>query len=315
VSPADLEWRAEFDAEVTFANGGGLQAQGFRLDIPSDSIEETELRDLFVRHLGLLMVSDVRFASTRVFPEAHKGSRGALEHRRGSLGRGTEVIDLTHEITAGMVTVPGIPGPEVGEHVSREASRAQYAAGTEFSIGRVSMIANTGTYLDSPFHRFEGGLDLAHISLASTVDLEGVLVRLTGMMGRAIHRNALATYDVAGRAVLLHTGWERNWGTPDYGSGHPYITAEAGQWLVENHATLVGIDSVNVDDTDGGERPVHTALLGANIAIVEHLTGLDRLPIRGFRFHAAPLPIVGLGTSPVRAYAVLDGSSDASATA
>jgi kynurenine formamidase len=209
-----------------------------------------------------------------------------------------------------MVTYPGLPGPEIGEHLTREASRAHYAPGTEFSIGRIRMVGNTGTYLDSPFHRYADGADLAALPLAATVDLEGVVVRVPAGARRAVERPALAAlapHPVRGRAVLVHTGWARHWGTARYSAGHPYLTGAAAAWLVEQGAALVGIDSLNVDGTDDGERPAHSALLAAGIPIVEHLRGLEQLPPAGFRFHAPPA-VVGLGSWPVRAYALIDES-------
>jgi arylformamidase len=216
---------------------------------------------------------------------------------------GRALIELSHQIHHGMVTYPGLPGPEISDYLPREASPARYGPGTEFHIGRISMVANTGTYLDSPFHRFAGATDVAGLPLASVADLDGVVVRIAA--GRAIDRDALAPYDVRGRAVLIHTGWDRYWATERYGTASPFLTAAAADWLVEQQAGLVGIDSLNIDDTSGPSRPVHTALLAAGIPIVEHLCGLDQLPPSGFRFHAAPPPVVGIGTFPVRAYAVV----------
>jgi len=213
------------------------------------------------------------------------------------------LIELSHRIHDGMLTYPGLPGPEISDHLPREASPARYGPGTEFHIGRISMVANTGTYLDSPFHRFAGTTDVAGLPLQSVADLDGVVVRMGA--GRSIDRDALASYDVRGRAVLVHTGWDRYWGTERYGTGNPFLTAAAADWLVEQQAALVGIDSVNIDDTNGPSRPVHTALLAAGIPIVEHLCGLDQLPPSAFRFHAAPPQVVGIGSFPVRAYAVL----------
>jgi arylformamidase len=165
-------------------------------------------------------------------------------------------------------------------------------------------VANTGTYLDSPSHAFAGVTDVAGLPLQRVADLNGVVVRI-GAGRRAIDRDAFAAHEVGGRAVLVHTGWDRHWATDDYGTGSPFLTAAAAEWLVERQAGLVGIDSVNIDDTSGQARPVHRALLAAGIPIVEHLCGLDQLPTSGFRFHAAPPQVVGIGTFPVRAYAVL----------
>lgn len=216
----------------------------------------------------------------------------------------TRLVELSHQIRHGMITYPGLPGPELGDHLPREASPARYGPGTEFHIGRISMVANTGTYVDSPFHRFAGATDVAGLPLGSVADLDGVVVRI-GAGQRAIGPDTLAACDARGRAVLVHTGWDRYWGSERYGTGNPFLTAAAADWLVEQQAVLVGIDSVNIDDTSGPARPVHTALLAAGIPIVEHLCGLDQLPPAGFRFHAAPAPVVGIGTFPVRAYAVI----------
>jgi kynurenine formamidase len=162
------------------------------------------------------------------------------------------LIELSHQIHHGMVTYPGLPGPELSDYLPREASPARYGPGTEFHIGRISMVANTGTYLDSPFHRFAGATDVAGLPLYSVADLDGVVVRV-GAGRRAIDRDALASYNVRGRAVLVHTGWDRYWGTERYGTGNPFLTAAAADWLVEQQAGLVGIDSLNIDDT-GGRR-------------------------------------------------------------
>jgi arylformamidase len=234
-------------------------------------------------------------------------SRGELSETWRSEPR--RLIELSHQIHHGLVTYPGLPGPEISDYFPREASPARYGPGTEFHIGRISMVANTGTYLDSPFHRFADGTDVAGVPLERVADLEGVVVRIDAG-GRAIDTDAFASHDVERRAVLIHTGWDRHWATERYGTGNPFLTAAAADWLVKQQAGLVGIDSINIDDTSGPARPVHTALLAAGIPIVEHLCGLDQLPATGFRFHAAPPQVVGIGSFPVRAYAVLaDGSS------
>ena len=210
-------------------------------------------------------------------------------------------VDLSHPIRDGETTYPGLPAPVLGTHLNREASRARYAPGTEFDIGTITMVGNTGTYLDTPFHRYPDGFDLAGLALERCVDLEGIVVRAADR--RAIDADLLTDIETAGRAVLFHTGWSRHFGTPAYGSGAPFLTEAAARRLVDARAALVGIDSVNIDDTDGNARPAHSVLLAAGIPIVEHLTALDRLPDRGFRFTAVPAPVVGLGTFPVRAFA------------
>ena len=214
-------------------------------------------------------------------------------------------IDLSHTVEDGMVTYKGLPAPKISDFLSREASRARYAAGTEFQIGLIEMCSNTGTYIDTPFHRYADGVDLGGLDLDQVADVAAVTVDATGA-GRSIGREALVSQDVAGKAVLIRTGWDRNWRTDKYSSEHPFLTAEAARHLVEHGARLVGIDSFNIDDISTGERPVHTTLLAAGIPICEHLTNLAVLPDGGYRFTAVPVKVAGMGTFPVRAYATLD---------
>ena len=216
------------------------------------------------------------------------------------------LVDLSHAIENGMITYKGLPGPVVTDHMSREQSRANYAEGTEFQIGKITMVANTGTYLDTPFHRFPEGNDLAGLDLASVADLPGVLFRADRARGRAISRELFGRADVRGKAVLVHTGWDSHWRTEQYSNGHPFLTEDAAGWLRESGAVLVGIDSFNIDDTADKRRPVHTILLGAGIPIVEHMRGLEQLPASGFRFSAVPAKVHGMGTWPVRAFATLN---------
>jgi arylformamidase len=216
------------------------------------------------------------------------------------------LIDVSHTVEDGVITYKGLPAPIICDFLSREASRRMYAEGTEFQIGKIELVGNTGTYLDSPFHRFADGKDLAALDLACLVDLECVVVRAASHGERAIGPAAFEGLSLRGRAVLVHTGWDRHWRTDQYFEGHPFLTAESARVLVEAGAALVGIDSYNIDDTADGRRPVHTALLGAEIPIVEHLCGLERLPHVGSRFFAAPVKIKGFGTFPVRAFAIAD---------
>ncbi|WP_311932180.1 cyclase family protein [Microbispora sp. H11081] len=216
------------------------------------------------------------------------------------------VVDLSHVVRHGMLTYPGLPGPEIGDHLTREDSRGSYAPGTEFHIGRITMVANTGTYLDTPFHRLADGADLAQVDLSRLVDVPGLLIDVSGSPARGIGADAFEGHDVTGRAVLLRTGWDRHWGSPSYGDpDHPFLTADATALLADQRPAVVGIDSVNIDDMADGLRPAHTGLLTAGIPIIEHLRGLDRLPRTGFRLHAAPVAVSGMGTFPVRAYALL----------
>jgi kynurenine formamidase len=213
------------------------------------------------------------------------------------------LIDCSHTIEDGMVTYPGLPGPRIGTHLSRVASRDHYSPGTEFHIGTIEMVANTGTYLDTPFHRFEDGYDLADLDLSRVADLPGVCIRSDQ---QAIPPNLLAGINLEGRAVLFCTGWARHWGTDHYGEpSHPFLADATAEALIGGGAALVGIDSVNIDDTRTGARTVHTALLQAGIPIVEHLTGLDRLVGEEFRFFAVPPKVREFGTFPVRAFALV----------
>jgi arylformamidase len=216
------------------------------------------------------------------------------------------LIDLSHVIEEGMTTFKGLPGPHLCDYWTREASASNYDDGSTFQIGRIEMVANTGTYVDSPFHRYADGKDLSELPLGSLADLEGLLVRRPHEDGLAIDADAFAGKDVAGKAVLVHTGWSRFWRTDAYFADHPFLTEAAAQSLVEAGAAFVGIDSHNIDDTRARARPVHTRLLGADIPIGEHLTGLEQLPDQGFRFSAVPPKVRGMGTFPVRAFAKLD---------
>ena len=214
------------------------------------------------------------------------------------------LIDVSHEVEAGLITYPGLPAPSVSDFLSREASRAHYAAGTTFQIGRIEMVANTGTYLDSPFHRFAEGADLAALPLDRLADLEGRVIDAGQGAGRAIDADRFAG-QLEGKAVLVRTGWDRYWRTPQYGEGHPFLTRRAAELLAAARPALVGIDSLNIDDTRDGARPAHTLLLGAGVLVVEHLCNLQALPAEGFRFHCAPVKFRGVGTFPVRAYALV----------
>jgi arylformamidase len=212
------------------------------------------------------------------------------------------IIDVSHTIEDGMITYHGLPGPRICDFMSREASRSKYTAGTEFHIGEITMVGNTGTYVDVPFHRYEDGADLADAALSSLVNLDTLIVTYNPGPGRAIDDIDVTASDVRGRAVLFQTGWDRNWRSDSYHVGHPYLSAGLAEELVGMGALLVGIDSFNIDCTDGGDRPVHTTLLGAGIPIVEHLRGLSEAPEKGGRFFAAPPKVRGFGSFPVRAF-------------
>lgn len=306
------DYRAHFDFDLAFANGGGLSGLGFRLDLPSADVDEQTVGRLLVSHLGLALVEEVAVRSLRIVQEPHRGSRGVDTARTADAGGGDairRIVDLSHPIRAGLVTYPGLPAPTITPHLTREDSRSRYAPGTEFAMDVITMIGNTGTYLDSPFHRYADGADLAGLALDSLVGLRAEVFHLDDTWDptrRGIRAETLLDRDVRGAAVLLHTGWDRHFGTEAYGTGAPFLTGDAAQHLIDAGAVLVGIDSLNIDDTEsGGERPAHSLLLGAGVHVVEHLTRLGELPPRGARFTAAPPAVEGFGTFPVRAYAEL----------
>jgi kynurenine formamidase len=222
-----------------------------------------------------------------------------------------ELIDVCHTIHDGMVTYKGLPGPTITDHLRREDSRQRYAAGTEFHIGKIEMVANTGTYLDSPFHRYPDGPDLSQLDLYSLANLVGLVLRYPDRPQPAISAEDLNGIDVSGKAVLFHTGWDRYWRTDEYASGnHPFLTEDAANYLANNGASLVGIDSFNIDGTADGRRPAHSILLARQIPIVEHLCGLGDLPDSGFRFFAVPVKVRGFGTFPVRAFGLVPKPGD-----
>ena len=303
------EYRASFDASISFGNGGGLTARGFRVDVPSPDVGEAEIAALFVASLGLLMTDAVRLDHVEIFAEPHKGTRGGpSDHSAGQPGPASgPLVELNHVIQAGLITYPGLPGPVIVPHLTREASRDQYAPGTEFAIDRLTLVGNTGTYLDAPYHRYPDGADLSSVPLDRTADLPATVVRVAGSERRAIDVGALAALDVRGRAVLLHTGDDARFGTPGYAEGAHFLTRAGAAWLAASGAALVGIDAINIDDIEDGSRPAHTLLLASGIPVVEHLTGLGQLPPTGARFTAVPLRIEGFGTFPVRAFARLPG--------
>lgn len=216
------------------------------------------------------------------------------------------LVDLSHPIEHGMITYPGLPAPVIGDFLTREGSRGRYDAGTTFQIGKIELVANTGTYVDAPSHRHEGAIDVGGFSLDMIADLEGCVVRATRRAGRALDASLIRGREIRGKAVLVHTGWDAHWRSDAYGSGHPFLTRDATEALIQGGAALVGIDSLNIDDTADGARPAHTLLLGAGIPIVEHLTNLAAVPDTGFRFYAVPPPVKGMGSFPVRAFARLD---------
>jgi kynurenine formamidase len=217
----------------------------------------------------------------------------------------TKFIELSHTIKDGMLTYTGLPGPEIGDYMSREASREHYAPGTTFQIGKINMVANTGTYIDAPFHRYEDGKDLSELDITSVADLDSLVIRV-GEGARVIEPEIFESRDVKNKAVLISTGWDVHWGTYRYFSDYPYLTGESAEHLKSAGAVLVGIDSPNIDKNKDRTRPVHTILLGADIPIIEHLCGLVELPDSNFKFFAVPAPIKGMGSFPVRAFAIIE---------
>jgi arylformamidase len=292
-----MQKRVRFDFEIYFTNGGSLRGEDFRLDIDGDDISDQALADYVIADLRLLMVGQTKILNKAIITEAHKRNPVQEEGQRSRL------IDLSHTIEDGLITYKGLPAPIVCDYLSRESSRQFYEAGTEFQIGKIEMVTNTGTYLDCPFHRYEHGKDLSEIGLEAFTDLEGTVIRVPHTETLSITRAHLHGYEIRNRAVLIHTGWADFWNTDAYYENHPFLTADAAEYLRDCGAKLVGIDSHNIDDTRGNSRPVHSTLLGADILIVEHLCNLALLPSTRFTFSATPPKFKGVGTFPVRALA------------
>jgi kynurenine formamidase len=217
----------------------------------------------------------------------------------------SKFIELSHSIEDGMITYTGLPGPVISDHLSREDAVSHYSEGTTFQIGKIEMVANTGTYIDAPFHRYSEGTDLSGLKMTSIANLDGIVFRTAQGM-RSIGKDVFESQNVEGKAVLIHTGWDRHWRTDAYFENHPFLTRDAAEYLKFSGVALVGIDSLNIDDTDDGTRPAHSILLKSNIPIVEHMCHLDELPDQGFRFFSVPAPVKGMGSFPVRAFAIID---------
>ncbi|MCA0363049.1 MAG: cyclase family protein [Bacteroidetes bacterium] len=290
-----MEKRVKFDFEISFINGGSIKGNDFRLDISSDSISDHELTDYLIADLKLLMVGETRIFNKEIISENHKRKPDQ------NIKKNDLLIDLSHTIENGLITYKGLPAPIICDYLSRENSRKNYAEGTEFQIGKIEMVSNTGTYIDCPFHRFEKGKDLSEVSLESFTDLETVVVRVPFAETLEITEKHFENIEIRNRAVLIHTGWDKFWNTEKYYENHPYVTENAAIFLKNCGAKLVGIDSHNIDDTRQNSRPVHTVLLGAEILIVEHLCHLNLLPDDDFTFSAIPPKFKGVGTFPVRA--------------
>ena len=218
---------------------------------------------------------------------------------------GGRLIDLSHTVEHGMVTYKGLPAPVICDFLSREESRKLYSEGTEFHIGRIEMVANTGTYLDSPFHRYVDGADLSELPLSLVANLEAVCIRAKDYEGRAIDAGAFRGVDLKDKAVLVNTGWDAHWRSEQYFEGHPFLTRGTAKFLRDAGARLVGIDSLNIDDTRDLSRPAHSILLRAGIPIVEHMCRLGSVPDSGFRFFAVPVKVKAFGTFPVRAFGLI----------
>jgi len=294
-----MNHRVQFDFEIDFSNGGGIQGRDFRLDIPGDDISDRELADYLVADMRLLMVGAVRIHNKRIIAETHK--RKPVDTSSSS----SRYVDLSHMIENGTVTHRGLPAPIICDYLSRESSRSRYAPGTEFHIAKIEMVANTGTYIDCPFHRFADGRDFSQIGIEELADIDAIVVRAEQRDSPAVGVEFFRGLEIRNRAVLVHTGWDRHWNTQAYLGEHPFLTEDAAIFLRDCGAKLVGIDSMNIDDTRGNARPVHTTLLGAGILIAEHLCNLSTVPDDGFAFSAIPPKFKGVGTFPVRAMARL----------
>jgi arylformamidase len=291
-----MDKRVVFDFDLTFTNGGGIQGQGFRLDIDGAEITDDQLADYIVKNLSLLMVEKVSILNKFYIEEEHK-------RKSESLPAPEKLIDLSHVIYDGLITYKGLPAPIICDYLSRETSRSNYEVGTEFQIGKIEMVTNTGTYIDCPFHRYEHGKDLSEVELAAFANLEATTIHAEGVLEIGIEY--FKNKEIRGKAVIICTGWSGKWNTDAYFENHPFLTREAAEYLLDAKVKLVGIDSHNIDDTRGKTRPVHTILLGGDILIVEHLCNLHSLPDSNYLFSAVPPKFKGAGTFPVRAFATI----------
>lgn len=292
-----MDKRVKFDFEIYFTNGGSIKGEDFRLDIEGESISDQELADYIVNDLRLLMVGEVRILNKEIFAETHKRKPVSIQNESDVF------IDLSHTIEHGLVTYKGLPAPIICDYLSREDSKQFYEEGTQFQIGKIEMVTNTGTYIDCPFHRFENGKDLSELGLECFADLDAVVISIPFSETLEITEEHLKNREIRNKAVLIHTGWDRYWNTELYYEHHPYLTEAAALYLRNCNVKLVGIDSHNIDNTAGNSRPVHTTLLQAEILIVEHLCNLYLLPQEDFTFSAVPPKFKGVGTFPVRAMA------------
>lgn len=291
--------RVKFDFEIYFTNGGSIKGKDFRLDISGENISDKDLADYIVEDMRLLMVGQTKIFNKEILTEPHKRKPINLKIEKDLL------IDLSHTIENGLVTYKGLPAPIVCDYLSRANSKQFYEEGTEFQIAKIEMVANTGTYIDCPFHRFENGKDLSEVGLECFTDLDAIVISVPFTETLEITAEYLKNYEIRNRAVLIHTGWDTHWNTEKYYENHPFLTKEASEYLRDSNVKLVGIDSHNIDNTKVRTRPVHTTLLGAEILIVEHLCNLYLLPTEGFTFSAIPPKFKGVGTFPVRAMAKL----------
>jgi arylformamidase len=294
-----MDKRVMFDFEIEFTNGGGIQGQDFRLDIDGDVVSDKDLADYIVKDMQLLMVGEVRILNKEIFTEKHKRQPINKPSSRSSF------VDLSHTIEDGLVTYKELPAPIICDYLSREKSREVYETGTEFQIAKIEMVSNTGTYIDCPFHRYEHGKDLSQVTIEAFADINGIVIRADHRKALAIDATFFKEKEIRGMAILVHTGWEVHWNTAEYFQNHPYLTEDAALYLRKCGVKLVGIDSLNIDNTQNKSRPVHSTLLASDILIVEHLCNLGNLPDEGFTFSALPPKFKGVGTFPVRAMAKL----------
>ncbi|WP_336838025.1 cyclase family protein [Sphingobacterium siyangense] len=295
-----MEKRVKFDFEIFFTNGGSIKGEDFRLDISGDDIIDSALADYIVEDMQLLMVGKVNILNKEILIEPHK--RKPIDESVAE----DFLIDLSHTIENGLITYKGLPAPIICDYLSREQSKQNYDSDTSFQIGKIEMVTNTGTYIDCPFHRFADGKDTAQTVLKDFAQLDAVMIHIPFTETLKITEDHLKNREIRNKAVLIQTGWDKHWNTELYYQNHPFLTEQAAMYLRDCKVKLVGIDSHNIDDTDGRTRPVHTVLLGAGILIVEHLCNLNKLPAENFTFTAAPPKFKGVGTFPVRAFASVE---------
>lgn len=206
------------------------------------------------------------------------------------------IIDLTHRVESRAEAFPGDSSP-------RMTFTARLPK-DEFNLTDLSVCVHYGTHMDAPFHFLADGITIDEIPLdwlygpATRIDIrKGAGELITVEDFRPYERHL-----TPGARIILNTGWHARFGQPAFYKDHPDIAHPAGEYLASRQLRLLGMDlpTPNHDYT-----PIHKALMGAGVVLVESLANLDALPER-FTFCALPLKLAGRDGSPVRAVGMAD---------